>query len=187
LNPKYFVAFLVLLITTLASVAISPAFATHDLDRDGVPDEIDKCPNLQEDHEGSLDGCPSDFVPWYDEDYDGIEDHIDQCPNLKENYNKFQDYDGCPDNSPETDSSGVADTDGDGFIDLVDSCPNQPETFNGILDRDGCPDTFSMSSDRDRDGVPDAIDSCPLSAEVYNRYQDEDGCPDSVIDSEFID
>ena len=31
--------------------------------------------------------------------YDGIEDHIDQCPNIKENYNKFQDEDGCPDNS----------------------------------------------------------------------------------------
>ena len=68
-----------------------------DLDNDGVVDAIDACPNLQEDYESGVDGCPSNFVPWYDEDYDGIEDHIDQCPNLKENYNKFQDDDGCPD------------------------------------------------------------------------------------------
>ena len=101
MKPLYFVAFLVLLITTLTSIPLNPVSATHDLDRDGVPDEIDKCPNLQEDHEGSIEGCPSNFVPWYDEDYDGIEDHIDQCPDLKENYNKCQDYDGCPDTSPE--------------------------------------------------------------------------------------
>ena len=104
MKPKYFVAFLVLLITTLSIVTITPAFATHDLDSDGIPDEADSCPNLQEDYEGSIDGCPSDFVPWYDEDYDGIEDHLDKCPTLRENYNEFQDYDGCPDNPPPTDS-----------------------------------------------------------------------------------
>ncbi len=46
-------------------------------------DEIDSCPNLQEDNEGAIDGCPSNFVPWYDEDFDGIEDNIDQCPKCK--------------------------------------------------------------------------------------------------------
>jgi hypothetical protein len=68
---------------------INPAFAADDLDNDGVDDSMDSCPNLQEDYEGTIDGCPSNFVPWYDEDYDGIEDHIDQCPNLKETYNKL--------------------------------------------------------------------------------------------------
>ncbi|MBT8243595.1 MAG: thrombospondin, partial [Nitrosopumilus sp.] len=133
---------------------INPAFANgDDLDNDGVANSVDACPNLQEDYESTVDGCPSNFVPWYDEDYDGIEDHIDQCPNLKEHYNKFQDEDGCPDTLPGTGPGGAPDSDGDGFIDLVDLCPNQPETYNGILDRDGCPDSYG-SGDRDRDGVP---------------------------------
>ncbi|MEK6832388.1 MAG: hypothetical protein AABY17_06455, partial [Thermoproteota archaeon] len=66
---KIHLGFLFLLLATLTSVTISPAFATDDSDRDGVPDEIDDCPNLQEDNEGVIDGCPSNFVPWYDEDF----------------------------------------------------------------------------------------------------------------------
>ncbi|MFB5638425.1 MAG: thrombospondin type 3 repeat-containing protein, partial [Nitrosarchaeum sp.] len=89
-----------MLIATLTSVSVSPAFASHDLDRDGVPDENDHCPNLQEDYQGIIDGCPSNFVPWYDEDFDGIPDNLDLCPSLRENYNKFQDEDGCPDTPP---------------------------------------------------------------------------------------
>ena len=96
---------------TLTSIPIDPVFAADDLDNDGVDSSIDACPNLQEDYEGTIDGCPSNFVPWYDEDYDGIEDHIDQCPNLKEQYNKFQDEDGCPDNLPGSGDGGAADSD----------------------------------------------------------------------------
>ena len=87
--------------------------------------------SLDKINEGTIDGCPSNFVPWYDEDYDGIEDHIDQCPSLRENYNLFQDEDGCPDLSPDTDA-GIADSDGDGFPDYLDLCPTQPETYNAI-------------------------------------------------------
>ena len=72
--------------STLSSIPIHSAYGESDLDNDGVLDEVDSCPNLQEDYEGDLDGCPSNFVPWYDEDFDGIEDHIDACPNLKENH-----------------------------------------------------------------------------------------------------
>ena len=43
---------------------ISYTFAAEDLDNDGVEDSMDLCPNLQEDYEGAVDGCPSDFVPW---------------------------------------------------------------------------------------------------------------------------
>ena len=50
-----------LLVTTLTSIPISPVFAADDLDDDGVPDSIDACPNLQEDYEGAIDGCPSNF------------------------------------------------------------------------------------------------------------------------------
>ncbi|MGH1522275.1 MAG: hypothetical protein ACRBB2_07995, partial [Nitrosopumilus sp.] len=78
----------------MTSVPLNPVLAVEDLDNDGVDDIYDSCPNLIEDYEGIVDGCPSNFVPWYDEDYDGIEDHVDQCPDIKETYNKFQDNDG---------------------------------------------------------------------------------------------
>jgi hypothetical protein len=188
MKKQYLLGFLLLLTSTIGMMPGSVfAVETIDLDGDGVPDSIDACPNLQEDYEGAIDGCPSNFVPWYDEDNDGIEDHLDQCENLKENYNKFQDEDGCPDTLPGSGDGGAApDSDGDGFIDLVDLCTHQPETFNGILDRDGCPDSYG-SGDRDRDGVADYLDECPLSSETYNRFQDGDGCPDSVDDFDFVD
>ena len=62
-----------MLLTTLTSMPVNYTFAASDLDNDGVDDTIDACPNLIEDNEGTIDGCPSNFVPWYDEDYDGIE------------------------------------------------------------------------------------------------------------------
>ena len=108
-----------MLISTLASITTLTAYAESDLDNDGVNDEDDSCPNLQEDYEGAIDGCPSNFVPWYDKDFDGIEDHIDACPNFRETYNKFQDEDGCPDSVPGTSPGGAPDSDGDGFIDNV--------------------------------------------------------------------
>ncbi len=96
---------------------ISYTFAAEDLDNDGVEDSVDLCPNLKEDYEGAVDGCPSSFVPWYDEDYDGIQDHLDQCPNVRENYNMFQDEDGCPDIAPEGGKGGLPDRDGNVTLD----------------------------------------------------------------------
>ena len=110
-------SFLVLLLATLTSMPINYTFAAEDLDNDGIDDSVDSCPNLQEDYVGPADGCPSDFVPWYDEDYDGIQDHLDQCPNIRENYNGFQDEDGCPDTISEGGAGGLPDSDGDGFVD----------------------------------------------------------------------
>ena len=176
--------FLLLLVGTIGIASNGIYAEIDDLDKDKVPNNIDKCPNLKEDNEGVIDGCPSNFGPWYDQDYDGIQDHIDQCPDLKENYNKFKDNDGCPDSVVVFDSSRLTDTDGDGFNDYSDHCPNQPETFNQILDDDGCPDDYISPIDRDRDGFPDMIDACPQYSETFNRFQDDDGCPDKI--PEFI-
>ena len=89
--------------------------AANDNDNDGVPNEVDRCPNLKEDYDpqygNNIDGCPADFVPWYDADYDGIEDHVDDCPTVKERYNQYQDEDGCPDIAPGTGSTGLPDSD----------------------------------------------------------------------------
>jgi outer membrane protein OmpA-like peptidoglycan-associated protein len=98
----------------------------YDRDHDGIPDSVDKCPDVPEDKDGfqDEDGCPD-----YDNDNDGIPDSVDQCPNLsgtKEN-------DGCP----------VFDQDKDGIPDSLDKCPQAPENYNGYMDEDGCPDTIA--------------------------------------------
>ncbi|HEY1553027.1 MAG TPA: OmpA family protein [Kofleriaceae bacterium] len=98
-----------------------------DSDGDGIPDDVDKCPNEPEDKDGfqDADGCPDP-----DNDNDGIPDKDDKCPNEPEDKDGFQDADGCPD--PDNDQDGIPDT--------QDKCPDQPETKNGYQDADGCPD-----------------------------------------------
>ncbi|MBN1308080.1 MAG: OmpA family protein [Chitinispirillaceae bacterium] len=98
-----------------------------DKDGDGIPDEMDQCPDVPEDRDGfeDEDGCPD-----YDNDKDGIYDAQDQCPDQPEDRDGFQDLDGCPD--PDNDKDGIPDAD--------DKCPNQPETYNNYKDDDGCPD-----------------------------------------------
>jgi hypothetical protein len=51
----------------------------HDRDGDGVPDDVDKCPDHPEDLDGfeDDDGCPDP-----DNDQDGVRDVDDQCPNI---------------------------------------------------------------------------------------------------------
>ena len=142
-----------------------------DGDGDGVPDDVDRCPEIPEDedfHEDG-DGCPEE-EPTDDSDGDGIADFakqdgdlIDQCPELPEDKDGFEDDDGCPD----------TDHDGDGLDEDHDTCPNEPEDRDGFQDDDGCPD-----ADNDSDGFMDAVDRCPNAAEVRNGFEDEDGCPD---------
>lgn len=136
--------------------------ARKDSDGDGIPDDLDRCPNDPEDRDGfeDQDGCPD-----LDNDKDGIPDALDKCPNDPEDKDGFQDQDGCPD----------YDNDNDGIPDAMDKCPNDPEDKDGFQDDDGCPDP-----DNDNDGIPDIRDKCPNQAETFNGYQDDDGCPDEI-------
>jgi hypothetical protein len=109
---------------------MSDAAISHDRidsDGDGVPDDIDQCPDMPEDKDGfqDEDGCPD-----FDNDNDGIYDSQDQCPNEPEDFDGFQDADGCPD----------LDNDHDGIPDKLDKCPNTPRNIDGKKDSDGCPD-----------------------------------------------
>ncbi len=121
-----------------------------DRDGDGIPDNLDKCPDDPEDFDGfeDADGCPD-----LDNDKDGIPDKLDKCPNEPEDKDGFEDEDGCPD----------LDNDKDGILDADDKCPNQP----GPKENQGCPDT-----DRDGDGIVDRLDKCPDVPGVP-----PDGCP----------
>jgi OmpA-OmpF porin, OOP family len=120
--------------------------APGDRDGDGVPDDVDECPDRPEDRDGfeDEDGCPDN-----DNDNDGLADGVDACPDDAEDKDGFEDEDGCPDE----------DNDGDGLADRVDQCPDAAEDRDGFQDDDGCPD-----EDNDGDGVPDASDQCPDQA-----------------------
>ena len=125
-----------------------------DRDHDGLPDNVDKCPDDPEDKDGfeDDDGCPD-----LDNDNDGIKDAVDKCPNDPEDIDKFEDEDGCPE----------LDNDQDGLSDKVDKCPNEPEDKDGFEDDDGCPDP-----DNDHDTFLDKDDKCPNEFGVA-----PDGCP----------
>ena len=70
----------------------SSGCAARDLDKDGVPDDLDKCPN----EAGPLNGCPD-----LDPDHDGVNAPLDKCPDKVETTNGLDDEDGCPDEIPQ--------------------------------------------------------------------------------------
>jgi len=131
-----------------------------DVDRDGIVDDADRCPNEAEDKDlfDDTDGCPDP-----DNDNDGLLDASDTCPMEAEDPDGFQDDDGCVDR----------DNDADDVADAQDACPDEVEDRDGYRDGDGCPDP-----DNDKDGIPDAQDRCPNDTEVINGVEDDDGCPD---------
>lgn len=83
-----------------------------DTDKDGVPDNIDACPDAP--GPVATKGCP-------DTDGDGIADKEDHCPSEK----GLQQYAGCP----------IPDADKDGLNDEEDSCKN----VAGPVSNKGCP------------------------------------------------
>ena len=142
-----------------------------DRDGDGIPDDIDQCPDNPEDLDKfeDSDGCPDP-----DNDKDGILDVNDACPNQAETFNGYRDEDGCPD-------IDIRDHDGDGIPDKLDKCPDEPEDFDKFEDEDGCPDP-----DNDKDGILDKVDQCPNSPEDFDGFEDEDGCPEPDNDNDGI-
>ena len=103
----------------------APAAPIRDRDHDGVPDDLDKCPDEPGD---GPDGCPD--LDW---DKDGIPNVDDRCPREPGTV----ELDGCPDR------------DKDGIPDPEDKCPDEP----GPAENDGCPVTgplVTLESDRVR-------------------------------------
>jgi outer membrane protein OmpA-like peptidoglycan-associated protein len=181
----------------LASVGYvsRPAAKPGDRDGDGIPDDVDNCPDKAEDKDGfqDADGCPDK-----DHDGDGIPDKKDKCPEEPEDKDGFEDTDGCEDrdndgdtipdihdecpDQPESDNDvedgdgcPEPDSDSDGIVDVADQCPDKPEDGDGFEDQDGCPEI-----DNDGDGILDADDGCPIEPETLNGVEDEDGCPDKA-------
>ncbi|MFT3707028.1 MAG: thrombospondin type 3 repeat-containing protein [Archangium sp.] len=180
--------------------------AASDVDGDGVPDGVDRCPLEPEDKNGvrELDGCP-EFSgdagvvvarlmavsvagaadasvplpsPLPASQGEGV------TPALDSDSDGVDDWaDRCPvtaedpDGFEDEDGCPELDNDNDGFADATDSCAFEAETRNGFKDDDGCPD---VAPDEDKDGIADAIDRCPLEPETIDGFRDEDGCPEFV-------
>ncbi|MBK07862.1 MAG: hypothetical protein CL920_22000 [Deltaproteobacteria bacterium] len=128
----------------------------YDRDKDGLTDNIDRCPSVEGPKENR--GCP-----WPDSDGDGLKDNVDRCPKqIGPTFNK-----GCP----------LTDIDKDGVTDNIDRCPKQ----KGPKENDGCP-----WGDKDKDGLTDNIDKCPeKSGPKENKGcpwgdQDKDGLTDNI-------
>jgi hypothetical protein len=140
----------------------------HDMDHDGVPDDVDQCPDLAEDRDGfeDADGCPD-----VDNDDDGILDKEDACPNVPGSEDPDPKRNGCP----------AGDMDGDGIPDDKDACKNTKGVHSDDPQRNGCP-----TNDRDGDGIPDDADKCPDQPEDKDGYEDGDGCPDPDDDGDGI-
>ena len=119
-----------------------------DSDGDGVPDDVDQCPNTPSGIAVDEFGCP------IDSDHDGVPDYRDACPNTPAGV-KVNNA-GCP-----------IDSDHDGVPDYLDKCPNTPASVR--VDSAGCP------LDSDHDGVPDYLDKCPNTP--AGVQVDKDGCP----------
>lgn len=152
-----------------------------DKDGDGVPDDIDNCPEVA--GTARRNGCP---VP--DTDMDGVNDDEDLCPSqpgTKEDRGcppLDRDRDGIPDNRDKCpDVSGTAryfgcpvpDADKDGVSDEEDKCPELP----GKRELLGCP-----VADQDSDGVEDRFDRCQTVPGIDSL----NGCPLVPIQSSRI-
>jgi OOP family OmpA-OmpF porin len=127
-----------------------------DSDHDGVPDDVDLCPNTPKGVKVDANGCP------IDSDHDGVPDYLDKCPNTPKGVRV--DKNGCP-----------IDTDGDGVPDYLDKCPDTPYGVKVYKTgpKAGCP------VDSDHDGVPDYLDKCPNTPAGTKVYKTgpKAGCP----------
>jgi OmpA-OmpF porin, OOP family len=88
-----------------------------DSDRDGVPDNLDKCPDTPSGVKVDGNGCP------LDSDHDGVPDNLDKCPDTPSGVKV--DGNGCP-----------LDSDHDGVPDYLDKCPDTPG--GSKVDVQGC-------------------------------------------------
>ena len=92
-----------------------------DRDRDGVPDDVDNCPDASNTGQANADGdsfgdaCEPDF------DADGVSDDVDNCRTVDNPGQVDGDQDG-------TGDACEGDTDGDGVIDDDDNCIAQPNS-----------------------------------------------------------
>jgi len=127
-----------------------------DKDGDGIPDEIDNCPEVSN-------------VSQADTDIDWIGDACDNCPSVYNSDQEDLDKDGIGyvcDNCPNKANEDQEDSDGDGIGNICDNCVNapNPDQINSDADTfgDACDNCDNYDNpdqkDWDGDGIGDACD-----------------------------
>jgi outer membrane protein OmpA-like peptidoglycan-associated protein len=155
----------------LLGVEWFPEPERSDLDKDGVYDDEDACPNVAgvRTSDPRTNGCPPPPPP--DRDGDGIVDSDDACPDVVGVRTDDPKTNGCPPPS---------DRDNDGVVDSEDACPDVAGVRTDDPKTNGCP------PDRDGDGVLDKDDACPDVAGVKTNDPKTNGCPDTDRDKDGI-
>ncbi|MBI5480463.1 MAG: OmpA family protein [Deltaproteobacteria bacterium] len=144
----------------LVSAYITFGEGPRDRDKDGIPDDQDRCPDQPGPRENQ--GCPDK-----DTDGDGVVDRLDRCPTTPAGPTPDRKRPGCPE----------GDADGDGLVDSKDKCPNVPAGPNPDPKKPGCP-----LADSDGDGILDPDDKCPKEP----GPKENDGCPDKDADGDGL-
>ena len=126
----------------VSRVAAGESDPNADTDGDGVPDDLDVCPETPQTAKVDDLGCPMDT------DADGVDDYMDQCPDTPK-LTKV-DAKGCPiDRAQGSETHWVCchevlsdgtpvefDTDRDGVLDFMDQCLGTPK--GARVDENGC-------------------------------------------------
>jgi len=145
-----------------------------DRDGDGIPDDVDNCPDTynpgQQDSDGdglgdACDNCPND--PDNDADGDGICGDVDNCPHTSNPDQQDSDGDGLGDvcdNCPATQNPVQLDNDSDGVGNVCDNCPDAANSEQRDCDSDGMGDRCDLLADLDNDGNVDLRDVAALAS-----------------------
>jgi OOP family OmpA-OmpF porin len=154
-------------VRVMAKLEWFPGVAPTDRDMDGVPDDVDACPDTPgvRTTVAATNGCPP---PPPDRDRDGILDNEDACPDDPGERTDSPATNGCP---------PPKDRDGDGVFDPADACPDQAGEKTNDPATNGCP-----PADQDKDGVLDKDDACPTLAGEKTDDPKTSGCPDTDKD-----
>ena len=170
-----------------------------DDDNDGVADDVDNCPFVDNADQADLDadglGDPCDA----DDDGDGANDSVDNCPTAvnptQSNYDGDYYGDACDfddDNDGDGDTSDCEPHNQLVFHGNVEACDGLDNDCSGVAD-DGFADADAdgladcVDQDDDNDGAPDVTDNCPYLANPAQGDFDQDGDGDACDPDDDFD
>ena len=152
-----------------------------DMDDDGVPDDVDNCPEIENPDQDDLDQDGQGDTCDLDDDNDDVSDDVDNCPHTPNASQEDIDGNGTGDAC----DAPPADSDEDGHFDFADNCPELANPDQDDLDQDGQGDT--CDEDDDGDDWADTSDNCPRTPNLDQMDADIDGvgdacdnCPDTA-------
>jgi hypothetical protein len=180
-----------------------PPPGSCDIDDDGVPDDLDNCPEVSNPEQDDADGDGIGDACNDDQDGDGDEwaDHLDNCPSLANPDQVDTDLDdvgdpcdNCPssanpDQADDVHPNGIGDAcddpDGDGLTDaeevVLGTDPSDPDSDDdGLTDGDevNVHGTDPSSADSDGDGLNDGDELNVHATNPLDSDSDDDGLSD---------